>query len=166
MKLQTLKQLTTLVQKYKQQKKRVVWTNGCFDLLHPGHIYSLKLAKQQGDILIIGLDSDQSVKKLKDPSRPIIPEKHRAESLASLEFVDHIILFNFNQAKNIIRELKPHVYVKSGNYTIDSINQEERKIIESSGGKIYLPKGLPGFSTTEIIKKIKGKSSEYMQYPV
>jgi len=155
MKILTLEQLKPLIQQYKQQNKKIVWTNGCFDLFHPGHLYSLKKAKQKGDILIVGLDSDESTKKLKGPHRPIISETHRAEILSSLDFIDHIIIFNFGQVKNIIQEIKPHVYVKSGNYTLDTIDQEERKILESYQAEIYLPSGLEGFSTTEIIKKIK-----------
>ena len=158
MKLQTLEQLKSLVENYKLQGKRIIWTNGCFDLLHPGHMHSLKKAKEQGDILIIGLDSDDSIKKLKGPSRPIIPERHRILSLEALEFVDHVIVFNFGEAKDILQTIKPHVYVKSGNYTIDTINQPERRVIESYGGEIYLPEGLHGFSTTDIIKRMKSDS--------
>jgi len=162
-KLVNLIELKELVKSYKTQGKKIVWTNGCFDLLHPGHLHSLKKAKQQGDILIVGLDSDESVKKLKGHDRPIVSEQQRAEMLASLDFVNHIIIFNFGEAKNIISETKPHVYVKSGdgkrNYNIDTINQEERKIIEDYEGEIILIPGLPGFSTTELISKIIGNNS-------
>lgn len=155
MKLQNLNSLKKIINSFKLEGKKIVWTNGCFDLLHPGHIYSLKKAKEKGDILVIGIDSDDSIKKLKGENRPIIEEKYRIFSLESLNFVDYIILFDSGEAKNIIQELKPDVYVKSGDYNLDTINQNERKIVESYGGEIYLPKGLEGFSTTEIIDKIK-----------
>jgi len=158
MKILNLEQLKILVDDYRSQGKKIVWTNGCFDLLHPGHIYSLKKAKEKGDILIVGIDSDISVRKLKGHSRPIINEEQRAKSLEALEYVDHIIVFNFGEAKNIIAELEPDFYVKSGDYSIETINQKERKIIESYRGEIYLPEGLKGFSTKGIIEKIKNNS--------
>lgn len=157
MKLQDLNTLKKIINSMRLEGKKIVWTNGCFDLLHPGHIYSLKKAKEKGDILIVGVDSDESIKKLKGSNRPIIEEKYRIFSLESLDFIDYIILFNFGEAENIIQELKPDIYVKSGNYNINTINQNERKIVESYGGEIYLPKGLQGFSTTEIINKIKNE---------
>ncbi|MAH07000.1 hypothetical protein CMI38_01985 [Candidatus Pacearchaeota archaeon] len=155
MKLLNLTQLKTITDEYKSQGKRIVWTNGCFDLLHPGHIYSLNEAKKKGDILIVGLDSDSSIKTLKGPTRPLIPEQQRISSLEALESVNHIILFNFGEAKQIINHIRPHVYAKSGNYMLETINQSERKIVESYHGEIHLIPGLPGFSTTEIIKRIK-----------
>lgn len=157
MKLQNFDQIKEKVNIYRREGKKIVWTNGCFDLLHPGHIYSLRKAKNSGDILIVGIDSDRSIRRLKGPSRPIINEKQRIESLEELECIDHIILFNYGEVKKIIEALKPDVYVKSGNYTLETINQEERKIIENYGGEIYLPEGLPDISTTGIINKLQKK---------
>ncbi|MEK6914109.1 MAG: adenylyltransferase/cytidyltransferase family protein [Nanoarchaeota archaeon] len=157
MKLKTLDQLKIIIDLHKSHRKKIVWTNGCFDLLHPGHIFSLEKAKEKGDILIVGLDSDSSVRKLKGFNRPIIQEEYRIKFLEALSFVDYIIIINFNEAKYIIKELMPDIYVKSGNYNLDTINQEERIVVEDYGGEIYIPKGLEGFSTTDIIKKIKNE---------
>jgi D-beta-D-heptose 7-phosphate kinase/D-beta-D-heptose 1-phosphate adenosyltransferase len=158
-KLKTLDELSSIVEDLKKKQKRIVWTNGCFDLFHAGHKYSLEQAKKRGDFLIVGLDSDESVKILKGPERPIINQEQRAGILSGMEIVDYITIFSAGEASKYLRMLKPDVYVKSGNYTLDTINQEERKIIEGYGGEIYLPKGLPGFSTTDIIKKIRKTDS-------
>ena len=149
--------LKKAIEWYKSQGKKIVWTNGCFDLMHPGHIHSLEKAKEKGDVLIVGLDSDKSIRKLKGPNRPILSEEHRIKMLESQESVDHVIVFEFGEAKEIINEIKPDIYVKSGDYTIDTINQQERKIVESYRGSIYIPPGLTNFSTTEMIKRIKNE---------
>lgn len=153
-KVKTFDELTSLVEDLRKKGKKIVWTNGCFDLFHLGHKYSLEKAKEKGDVLIVGLDSDESVKALKGPARPIYNQKERAELLSAIESVNYITIFSFGSVAKYLEQLKPEVYVKSGNYTLDTINQEERKIIEKYGGEIYLPKGLPGFSTTNVIRRI------------
>ncbi|MDP2925628.1 MAG: bifunctional heptose 7-phosphate kinase/heptose 1-phosphate adenyltransferase [Nanoarchaeota archaeon] len=139
----------------KLKGKKIVWTNGCFDILHTGHIDYLRRAKKLGDVLVVGLDSDESVKKLKGPLRPINCEGDRAEILSALEFVDCIIIFPFGSVKDYLKELKPDVYVKGGDYTIDTINQEERRVVEGYNGKIAILDHVPNKSTTNTIEKIK-----------
>ncbi len=154
-KLKTIDELFEIIRELKKKQKKIVWTNGCFDLFHAGHKYSLEQARKKGDILIVGLDSDESVRKLKGSERPIYNQEQRVEILSGMEFVNYITIFPPEKASEYIQLLKPDVYVKSGNYTIDSINQKERKIIEEYGGEIYLPRGISELSTTNIINKIK-----------
>ena len=149
--------LLELFKRLHGESRRIVTTNGCFDLFHLGHKHSLEEAKKKGDILIVGLDSDESVKKLKGPTRPIYSETERAELLSAMEAVDFVTIFPSGGAIKYIDILKPNVYVKSGNYNLETINQSERKLVESYGGEIFLPKGISGFSTTEVIKKIKNE---------
>jgi D-beta-D-heptose 7-phosphate kinase/D-beta-D-heptose 1-phosphate adenosyltransferase len=154
-KIVDLENLKRIVKDAKRKNKRIVWTNGCFDILHIGHIKYLKDAKKQGDILIVGIDSDDSVRRLKGPDRPVNPESERADFLASLGFIDYVTIFPFNSAKDYIYELKPDIYVNGGDRTLETINQEERKIVEDYGGRVYLGLYVPGKSTTNIVKKIK-----------
>ena len=144
--------------------KKIVWTNGCFDILHTGHLRYLKDAKNYGDILVVGLDSDEAVKKLKGPGRPVNNEEDRAEVLSNIFFVDYVVIFPYGGAKDCIELLRPDIYVKGGDYTIDTINPEERKLIESYGGRIFIATGVPGKSTTNIIKQI-GKNSKEIYNP-
>lgn len=131
--------------------KTIAFTNGCFDILHEGHIASLREAASHADVLIIGLNSDASVRQLKGASRPINNEGSRAFILASLSMVDAVIIFAEETPKNLIIELKPDVLVKGGDYTIENI-AGAKEVIEW-GGKVIINPILPGFSTTDIIKK-------------
>jgi D-beta-D-heptose 7-phosphate kinase/D-beta-D-heptose 1-phosphate adenosyltransferase len=158
-KIKTFDELNYLVEDLRKKGKRIVWTNGCFDLFHLGHKYYLEKAREKGDVLIVGLDSDKSVRILKGPARPIYSETERAELLSIIESVNYITIFQAGELATYLRKLKPDVYVKSDIYTLDTINQEERKIVEGYGGEIYLPKGLPGFSTTNVINKILNKKT-------
>ena len=135
-----------------QRDKTVVFTNGCFDILHSGHINYLYQAAQLADILIIGINSDNSVKKLKGDSRPINPEKERAEILSALEFTDYIIIFDEPDPEKTLEIIKPDIHVKGGDYRIEEI--PERKIVESYGGKVLILNNYPGYSTTGMIEKI------------
>lgn len=154
-KILDFEQLKKIAEDCRRKDKKIVWTNGCFDILHTGHVKYLKEAKSFGDVLILGLDSDESVRKLKGPGRPINSELERAEILSSMEFIDYIIIFPEGAVKNYLAELKPDVYVKGGDYNVDTINQEERNVVEGYGGKIALVKHVPGKSTTKTIEKIK-----------
>lgn len=153
-KLVSLDELKLLVEKERQTGKTIVWTNGCFDLIHVGHILYLEKAKALGDLLIVGLNSDNSVRQSKGPSRPIVEESQRAKLLSSLSCVDYIIIFSDKTPLSLLKALKPDIYVKGGDYTIDTINQQERRFIESYGGKIELMPGIQGMSTTHLIDKI------------
>ena len=133
---------------------QVVVTNGVFDMLHPGHVQYLIKARAKGDALVIALNSDKSVKELKDPRRPIICEEERIFMLEALECVDKIVLFSDKRALNTIAVLRPDVYVKGGDYTIDTIDQGERKALEDMNATIDFISFKDGFSTTAMIQKI------------
>ena len=129
--------------------KTVVFTNGCFDMLHPGHIQLLSAAKQQGDILVVGLNTDASVKLLKGESRPVMDEQSRAIVLAALAVVDYVVLFSEETPLELIQELRPNVLVKGGDYRPDEIVGSS--FVRSRGGKIVTVPLLEGFSSTQII---------------
>ncbi len=131
--------------------KTVVFTNGCFDILHPGHIQLLSAAKQQGDILIVGLNTDSSVKLLKGEPRPVMDEQSRAIVMAALSVVDYVVLFPEETPLELIQEIQPHVLVKGGDYQPDEIAGSA--FVRSRGGKIVTVPLLKGFSSTQIIDK-------------
>jgi rfaE bifunctional protein nucleotidyltransferase chain/domain len=132
--------------------RRVVFTNGCFDLLHPGHIRYLEQARALGDCLIVALNSDASVRKLKGDGRPILKEAERAEVMAALACVDYVTIFEEETPRELIAELLPDVLVKGGDWTIDTIVGREE--VESAGGKVLSLAFIDGVSTTEIIERI------------
>jgi rfaE bifunctional protein nucleotidyltransferase chain/domain len=135
--------------------KRVVLTNGVFDLLHEGHLHSLQAARALGDALFVAINSDASVRAIKGPTRPIRSETERARALGKLAFVDHIVIFRTPRLTAEIRALRPDVYCKAGDYTPDSLNQEERRALDEVGARISFVPFLPGFSTTDRIAKLK-----------
>lgn len=133
-------------------EKSIVFTNGCFDLLHPGHIHLLSEAADLGDILLVGLNSDASVSRLKGADRPHIKESLRALQLASLFFVDGVILFDENTPEALIREVKPDVLVKGGDYSPDQIAGAD--FVKSYGGRVEIVPLLENFSTSKLLTKI------------
>ena len=137
----------------KRNGRRVVFTNGCFDLLHPGHIGSLEQARALGDALIVGLNSDASVRQLKGPGRPVLPERERAEILAALECVDAVVIFDAPTPRELIARLLPDVLVKGGDWPGDQIVGREE--VEAAGGRVVSIPVVPGHSTTEILRKIR-----------
>ena len=136
----------------REQGKKIVFTNGCFDILHVGHVRYLTAAKKFGDVLIVGLNTDASVKKLKGDSRPVNNEKDRAEVLLGLKAVDYVVFFGEQTAENLISEIKPDIYVKGGDYTLETL--PEAKIVQSYGGQVEFIQLVEGKSTTNIIKKL------------
>jgi len=134
---------------------RVVFTNGVFDLLHPGHIDVLTAARARGDALIVGLNTDRSVARLKGPGRPVRNEAERAYVLAGLEAVDLVVLFDHDTPLELVRVLRPDVIVKGGDYTVDSIVGASE--VESWGGEVIVVPLTPGQSTTSIIEKLSGR---------
>jgi rfaE bifunctional protein nucleotidyltransferase chain/domain len=152
-KILTLEPLKNQINNWKKQNLTIVFTNGCFDLIHLGHVDYLEKSRNLGDKLIIGLNSDQSVKKIKGPGRPILDEVARARILSSFQFVDAVILFSDETPLNLIREVKPDVLVKGNDYKPENIVGAE--IVKSYGGKVITVSLIPGYSTTEIIKKIE-----------
>ncbi|OQX86489.1 MAG: D-glycero-beta-D-manno-heptose 1-phosphate adenylyltransferase [Candidatus Omnitrophica bacterium 4484_70.2] len=135
----------------RKKKKKIVFTNGCFDILHQGHIYLLKKAKSFGDVLVVGLNSDSSVRRIKGESRPIKDEVSRAKILSSIRFVDYVVIFKEDTPFRLIKVIKPDVLVKGGDWKLKDI--VGREILKTYGGKIKRIKYLKGFSTTQLIKK-------------
>jgi len=152
-KIYNLDCLTTQVEQWKATGNKVVFTNGCFDIIHRGHIEVLARTANLGDKLIIGLNSDQSIQKLKGKDRPIVDEQSRAILLAALSFVDAIVLFSEDTPIKLIGALLPDVLAKGGDYEIETIVGHE--IVQQNGGKVKLVPFLDGFSSTTIIDKIK-----------
>jgi D-glycero-beta-D-manno-heptose 1-phosphate adenylyltransferase len=140
-------------------RKRVVLTNGIFDLLHTGHLYYLQKARALGDALIIALNSDASTKALKGPHRPVQNEEQRAYALGALACVDAITVFREPRLTAEIRALRPDVYCKAGDYTLEKLDPNERAALEAVGARIEFMPFLPGFSTTSLIAKIKAAGS-------
>ena len=129
-------------------------TNGCFDILHAGHVNYLQAARNKADALIVGLNSDRSTTELKGPDRPIHTEADRAAVLAALESVNAVFIFDDLRATNFLQIAQPDIYVKGGDYTVDQLPAEERAIIEAQGGRITVLGHLPGKSSTEIARRI------------
>lgn len=138
----------------KESKKTLVLTNGCFDLLHAGHIYALEQAARYGNVLWVGINSDASVKRLKGTQRPIYSEKERLYMLNALEFIQGVFVFNGNDLAQEIYAISPDVYVKSGDYTLETLNANERSALEACSSKIIFTPILPGRSTTQTIKNL------------
>lgn len=134
-----------------------VWvvTNGCFDLLHAGHVAYLEAARSLGDALLVGLNGDSSVRELKGPTRPLNAEDDRARVLAALECVSAVAIFPEKRAARFLSDARPDLYVKGGDYTLDTIDQDERRAVESGGGRIVFIPFLPGRSTTGLVAKIQ-----------
>jgi rfaE bifunctional protein nucleotidyltransferase chain/domain len=134
--------------------RRLVVTNGCFDILHLGHVTYLENARNLGDALLVGLNSDAAVRELKGEGRPVNHEQDRAGVLAALESVDAICVFGEKSAARFLAVARPDIYVKGGDYTLETLNQEERRIVETAGGRIVLVPVVPGRSTTSLLEKI------------
>jgi len=134
--------------------KRLVVTNGCFDLLHLGHVTYLEAARNLGDLLLIGVSGDDSVRQLKGANRPLNDEQDRAAVLAALESVSGVCIFAEKRATRFLTLAQPDIYVKGGDYTLETLDQEERRTVEQAGGKIVLIPFVPGKSTTALLEKI------------
>lgn len=149
-KLKSIDELVKIVHDAKKEGKTVVTTNGCFDLLHVGHLRYLQAAKSFGDMLIVAINSDKSTRAIKGDKRPIIPESERAELLSGLECVDYVAIFEQTDPIQTLLKLKPDIHVKGGDYTLDRII--EREAVESYGGKVVIAPYTPKRSTSIIIK--------------
>lgn len=134
--------------------QKVVFTNGCFDILHAGHVRYLNKARSFGDCLVLGLNTDSSVSRIKGPSRPINSQLDRAEVVGALKSVDYVVFFDEPTAEELVRQVRPDVYVKGGDYTIETL--PEGQIVLGYGGKVELVQLVEGRSTTSVIAKIKG----------
>jgi D-beta-D-heptose 7-phosphate kinase/D-beta-D-heptose 1-phosphate adenosyltransferase len=152
-KLKDVDELKEIVAQAKANGKSIVFTNGCFDLLHRGHVHLLRKAKSCGDILIVAINSDRSVNAIKGPNRPILTETDRIELIAAMEMVDYVILFEEPDPDRLIAALRPNILVKGGDWSSQRIVGAE--IVERDGGKVVVVPYLKGFSTTEIIERIR-----------
>ena len=138
--------------------RRVVFTNGCFDILHAGHVRYLNEAKKLGDILVVGLNSDDSVRKLKGEGRPVNPAQDRAEVLAGLRAVDHVVIFGEPTAEELVQHLRPDIYVKGGDYSLDRL--PEAALVAAYGGRTVLAPMLEGRSTSNVIRRLQQGEAE------
>lgn len=154
-KLLTLEEAMAERAKLRAAGKKLVLTNGVFDLLHTGHLYYLKEARRLGDALYVAINSDESVRALKGPTRPVMTEEQRAYALGALWFVSGIIIFREKRLVPEIRVLRPEIYCKAGDYTLEKLNPEERTELEKVRAEIKFLPFLPGFSTTNLIAKIR-----------
>jgi D-beta-D-heptose 7-phosphate kinase/D-beta-D-heptose 1-phosphate adenosyltransferase len=153
-KLKTVDELKAITAQARARGKKIVFTNGCFDLLHRGHLHTLRQAKDCGDILIVAINSDRSVQGLKGAGRPIFSQGDRVELIAAMEVVDYVVLFDQADPYELIAALSPDVLAKGGDWSADKIIGAD--IVERRGGKVAVIPYLKGFSTTEIIERIRG----------
>ncbi len=157
-KIYSLEELEYILKEKKERGMKTVFTNGCFDILHVGHTRYLAQAKEKGDILVVGLNSDESIKSLKGEKRPLICEEERAEMLSNLEMVDYITIFSQTTANSIISFLKPDIYVKGGDYKIEEL--PEAKEVKKYNGRVELVSEIKGASTTEIVQDILARYAD------
>lgn len=157
-KLKSLDELTAIAAHARKQGQTVVFTNGCFDLVHRGHVHILRQAKAAGDLLIVALNSDQSVKEIKGPKRPIMPETDRIELIEAMEMVDYVVVFDDPDPTGLIAAIQPDVLVKGADWSADKVVGAE--LVEKSGGRVLRIPYLQGFSTSEIIERIVKQNGE------
>lgn len=153
-KIVPLDQLADWRNRFRHSSRQLVVTNGCFDILHAGHVTYLEAARNQGDALLVGVNGDAAVRALKGTGRPLNPENDRALVLAALQCVDAVCIFPEVRATRFLALARPDVYVKGGDYKLETLNPEERSAVENSGGRIVLIPFVPGKSTTVLIEKI------------
>ncbi len=153
-KIISLNELSAEARRLRSAGKRVVATNGCFDILHVGHVRYLEAARKLGDVLVVGLNGDNSVTQLKGEGRPVNPERDRAEVLAALEAVDYVTIFLEMRATNFLRAAQPAIYAKGGDYSADTLDPEERALLEKLGTKIEIIPFEKGYSTSELLTRI------------
>jgi D-beta-D-heptose 7-phosphate kinase/D-beta-D-heptose 1-phosphate adenosyltransferase len=152
-KIKTIDELRLTVAALRRQGMQVVFTNGCFDLIHSGHVKLLEQARAAGDMLIVAINSDSSVRALKGPERPVVPQEQRAQVIAALESVDYVVVFDELDPLRVITELVPQVLVKGGDWTPDTIIG--RDVVERAGGKVFAIPLMDGASSSDILKRIK-----------
>ena len=146
-------ELEELLSRINEKKLKIVFTNGCFDILHPGHIHVLEKSKSFGDILIVGLNSDSSIKNLKGASRPKVKKGDRMKIISSIKYVDHVILFEEDTPLTLIKKIKPHILVKGGDYSLNNIVGSE--FVQKNGGEVKVVNLLQGYSSSSLIDKFE-----------
>jgi D-glycero-beta-D-manno-heptose 1-phosphate adenylyltransferase len=154
-KIKTLAELKRIIASLRRRGKRIVLANGCFDLFHIGHVRYLRAAKARGDVLVVALNSDASVRALKGPGRPVMRQSERAEILAAFECVDYVTIFGEPNVEKILLALKPDVHAKGSDYTLETV--PERETVKSYGGEIYIAGGPKVRSTRNIVKRIASR---------
>lgn len=154
-KIKSTTELSELCAEMGKAGKKLVFTNGCFDLLHVGHVRYLQQARTLGDALLVALNGDVSVRALKGPDRPVNGEEDRAEVLAALECVDFVTVFHTPRVNEVISVVRPHIYVKGGDYTVESLEASERAALEEAGTEVRILQLVPGKSTTSILSRCK-----------
>jgi len=157
-KLKTFDEIITVCKEYRRRKQQIVFTNGCFDLLHVGHVKLFQFAKDNGEILIVGLNSDASIKKLKGHGRPVLDQDERAYILSALEQVDYIVIFGESTPLSLIKAVRPDVLVKGADYTKDTV--VGRDFVESYGGRVELAPIIEGVSSSDIISRIANSENK------
>ena len=155
-KLKSFEEIRSIAVGARNNGKRVAFTNGCFDLLHRGHVHVLRAARACADLLIVGINSDQSVKHIKGRARPVLPESDRCELVGAMEMVDFVVLFNEPDPYSLISAIRPDVLVKGGDWNTDKIIGGD--LVEEAGGEVVVVPYIKGFSTTEIIERIKNSN--------
>ena len=152
-KLKSLGTIKNEIRALQQQGKKIVFTNGCFDILHAGHVDIFQQARNLGDALVVAVNSDISIKKIKGEKRPVVPQAQRMQVLAALEAIDYVVIFDEENPLKIIKELQPDILVKGGDWPIETI--VGREIVEKKGGKVISVPLMEGISTTNIIEEVK-----------
>lgn len=152
-KLKSVAEIISITAEARKKGLKVVFTNGCFDLLHRGHVHILRQAKAAGDLLIVALNSDRSVSRIKGPRRPVMPETDRVELIAAMEMVDYVVVFDEPDPYKLIDAIRPNVLAKGGDWKIKEVVGAD--IVERDGGQIAVIPYLKGFSTSEIIERIR-----------
>jgi rfaE bifunctional protein nucleotidyltransferase chain/domain len=159
-KLRTPAELAALRDRLGAEGRRLVFTNGCFDLLHVGHVRYLQHARALGDALVVAVNGDESVRALKGPSRPLNCEEDRAEVLAALGCVDAVVVFHTERVTDLVRAIRPQVYAKGGDYTVESLDPGERAALAEAGSEIRILPLVPGRSTTALVGRMEGGISQ------
>ena len=154
-KILSIEEMLVERERLRTEGERVVFTNGVFDLLHVGHVRYLEQARGLGDVLVVAINSDRSVRELKGPDRPVFDESERAEILAALRSVDYVVIFDNVSPRSLISQLLPDVLVKGGDYRLDEIHGREE--VEAGGGRVVSLPFVDGASTTTLIERMKGK---------
>jgi D-glycero-beta-D-manno-heptose 1-phosphate adenylyltransferase len=152
--------LVSISESMRKQGRKLVLTNGCFDLLHLGHVRYLQAARSLGDSLVVALNGDDSVRSLKGNGRPLNSAQNRAEVIAALQSVDHVVIFPELRVTRLIEQLRPAIYVKGGDYSTLSLNPEERAALEKVGAQVQIVPFEPGYSTSKMISQIKQLSEK------
>ncbi len=159
-KIVAAEQLAAISRELRQTARRLVFTNGCFDLLHVGHVRYLQAARNLGDALAIGINGDASVRELKGEGRPLNSEGDRAAVIAALEAVDYVVVFPEVRATALLEKIQPSIYAKGGDYTAETLNADERRVLDAIGAEIRIIPFEPGYSTSGLIERMHPRPNE------